>query len=405
MTEHVVETFEGCVHALKQNDLRQSLYDAAAIMMDRVLVNLHGKEHRNRRNQEALVFRKDIFLMYEKTILPRTLEETMAPFMEAGRGDLVDIGYRVMMNLTVDFTGIDRPERSAEETADLLRLLRAFSLAPALGQSLKDDADEKRAIIKDAMADFDKRYLTPSLEKRRAYRAKLDAGDITKDDLPKDVLMMLVLGQEKLEMSELDLLKEGIFYSLAGAHTTIHTLGHTINEIFNWLAAHPDDKARFKEDPFFFQQCTFEALRLHPSSPVAKRRALCSVDLGDQSAAEGDEVVVNLHAANRNTDIFGEDAATFNPHRTTPKGYFPYGLSMGHGMHACLGRNLAVGVVPKEGASAEDHQYGTVPLIVEALLKSGVQPDPDRLPKKDDAITRITFAQYPVLFKPEEALI
>lgn len=405
MTEHVVETFEGCVHALKQNDLRQSLYDAAAIMMDRVLVNLHGDEHRARRNQEALVFRKDIFLMYEKTILPLTLDETMAPFMAAGRGDLVDIGYRVMMNLTVDFTGIDRPERSAEETADLLRLLRAFSLAPALGQSLKDDADEKRAIIKDAMADFDARYLTPSLEKRRTYRAQLEAGEITKDDLPKDVLMMLVLGQEKLEMSELDLLKEGIFYSLAGAHTTIHTLGHTINEIFDWLEAHPEDKARFKEDPFFFQQCTFEALRLHPSSPVAKRRALCPVDLGDQSAEAGDDVVVNLHAANRNTEIFGDDAATFNPHRTVPKGYFPYGLSMGHGMHACLGRNLAVGTVPKASTKPENHQYGTVPLIVEALLKSGVQRDPDGQPKKDEGITRITFAQYPVLFKPEEALI
>lgn len=405
MTEHLVDTFDGCVHALKQNDLKQSLYDAAAIMMDRVLVNLHGAEHRARRNQEALVFRKDIFLMYEKTILPRTLEETMAPFIEAGRGDLVDIGYRVMMNLTVDFTGIDRPERSAEETADLLRLLRAFSLAPALGQSLKDDADEKRAIIKDAMAEFDKRYLKPSLDKRRQYRAKLEAGEITKDDLPKDVLMMLVMGQEKLEMSELDLLKEGIFYSLAGAHTTIHTLGHTINEIFEWLDAHPQDKQRFQDDPFFFQQCTFEALRLHPSSPVAKRRALCPVDLGGEQAQEGEEVVVNLHAANRNSEIFGADADRFNPHRSVPKGYFPYGLSMGHGMHACLGRNLAVGVVPKDGADPEGHQYGTVPLIVEALLKMGVQRDPDAAPKKDEGITRITFAQYPVLFKPDEALI
>lgn len=405
MTEHLVETFDGCVHALKQNDLKQSLYDAAAIMMDRVLVNLHGAEHRARRNQEALVFRKDIFLLYEKTILPRTLEETMAPFMAAGHGDLVDIGYRVMMNLTVDFTGIDRPERSAEETADLLRLLRAFSLAPALGQSLKDDADEKRAIIKNAMADFDARYLKPSLEKRRAFRQKLEAGEIAHSDLPKDVLMMLVMGQEKLEMSELDLLKEGIFYSLAGAHTTIHTLGHTINEIFEWLDEHPEDKERFKDDPFFFQQCTFEALRLHPSSPVAKRRALCPVDLGDQSAQEGDEVVVNLRAANRNTQIFGVDADRFNPHRSVPKGYFPYGLSMGHGMHACLGRNLAVGVVPKEGAAPEGHQYGTVPLIVEALLKSGVQRDPAATPQKDEAITRITFAKYPVLFKPQEALI
>ncbi|MEM7568522.1 MAG: cytochrome P450 [Pseudomonadota bacterium] len=406
MTEHVVESFSGCVHALKQSGLRQSLYDAAAIMMDRVLVNLHGEEHRKRRNQEAIVFRKDIFLHYEKNVLPKTLEETIAPMIEAGRGDLVDIGYRVMMNLTVDFTGIDRPERSAQETEDLLALLRAFSLAPALGQSLTDDAEEKKAIIKQAMADFDARYLTPSLERRRDAKAAVDAGKMDKDDLPKDVLMMLVLGQDDLGMTELDLLKEGIFYTLAGAHTTIHSLGHAIHELFEWLDAHPEDKARLKDDPFFIQQCMFESLRLHPSSPVAKRRASCPVSLeADQDVEEGEEVVVNLWSANRNTEIFGEDADRFNPHRTIPKGYFPYGLSMGYGMHACLGRNLAVGVVPKAGADPEDHQYGTVPLIVEALLRFGVQRDPEGTPRKDETITRTTWAQYPVVFKPEEALV
>lgn len=402
---HTVETFEGCVHALKQPDLRQSLYDAAAIMMDRVLVNLHGQEHRARRNQEAIVFRKDVFLDYEKNVLPRTLEETIAPFKAAGHGDLIDIGYRVMMNLTADFTGIDRPERSADETADLLRLLRAFSLAPALGQSLKDDADEKRAIIKAAMADFDETYLQPSLERRRQLRADFEADKIEKSDLPNDVLMMLVLGQEKLEMTELDLLKEGIFYSLAGAHTTIHSLSHAIHEILEWVKAHPEDIERLKEDPFFIQRCVFESLRLHPSSPVAKRRAVCPVSLKEDAVDEGGEVVVNLWSANRNTEMFGADADVFNPHREVPKGTFAYGLSMGYGMHACLGRNLAVGVVPKEGADPEDHQYGTVPLIVEALLKYGVQQDPDGKPKKDEAITRITWAEYPVLFKPEEALI
>ena len=112
MIEHEVRTYDGCVYALKQGDgLRQSLYDAAALMMSDVLVNLHGAEHKARRLVEGKIFRKDVFLHYEKNFLPRTLEETIRPFLEAGKGDLVDIGYRVMMNLTVDFAGIDRPER------------------------------------------------------------------------------------------------------------------------------------------------------------------------------------------------------------------------------------------------------------------------------------------------------
>ena len=74
-------------------------------------------------------------------------------------------------------------------------------------------------------------------------------------------------------------------------------------------------------------------------------------------------------------------------------------------MHACIGRNLAIGVEPRPNSTREDHQYGTVPLIVESLLRFGVQRDPEGEPRKDETITRITWSEYPVVFKPEEALI
>ena len=406
MAEYEVSSYDGCVHALKQPDLRQSLYDAAAIMMSDVLVNLHGKEHRARRLIEGTIFRKDVFLHYEKNFLPRTLDETIRPFLEDGRGDLVDIGYRVMMNLTVDFAGIDRPKRSHEETSELLRLLKDFSLAPALGQSLNDDIEPKKACIRKAMAEFDERFFTPSRRRREALLAEVEAGRMEKDELPDDVLMALILGQEKLQMTDEQFLQEGIFYMLAGAHTTIHSLAHAMHELFEWLDAHPEDIALLKDDPFFIQRCVFESLRLHPSSPVAKRRALCPVTLVEgEEVAEGEEVVVNMRQANRNPEFFGEDPDRYNPHREVTGGKTAYGLSMGYGMHACIGRNLAIGVEPRPNSTCEDHQYGTVPLIVESLLRFGVQRDPEGEPRKDETITRITWSEYPVVFKPEEALI
>lgn len=406
MGEHLVESFEDCIHALKQPDLRQSLYDAAALMMSDVLVNLHGKEHRARRLVEGTIFRKDVFLHYEKNFLPRTLHETIRPFLEAGRGDLVDIGYRVMMNLTVDFAGIDRRERSHEETSELLRLLKEFSLAPVLGQSLEGDVEPKKARIRKAMAEFDVRFFGPSRRRREALLADVEAGRLAKSDLPNDALMALLLGQDKLQMTDKQFLQEGIFYMLAGAHTTIHSLCHAVHELFEWLDKHPEDRPRLNTDPFFIQRCVFESLRLHPSSPVAKRRALCPVTLaaGDE-VPEGDEVVVNMWQANRNPELFGEDPETYNPHREVAASKMPYGLSMGYGMHACLGRNLAIGVEPRPNSTPEDHQYGVVPLIVESLLRLGVQRDPDGKPEKDETITRITWSEYPVIFKPEEALI
>lgn len=401
-----VHTYEGCVHALKQADLRQALYDEAALMMSDVLVNLHGAEHRARRLAESTIFRKDVFLHYEKNFLPRTLDETIRPFLEAGRGDLVDIGYRVMMNLTVDFAGIDRPERSHEETSELLRLLKEFSLAPALGQSLDGDVDPKKARIRRAMAEFEERFFNPSRRRREALLQEVEAGRLAREELPDDVLMALILAQDKLQMTDEQFLQEGIFYLLAGAHTTIHSLGHAVHELFEWLDKHPEDKPLLKSDPFFIQRCVFESLRLHPSSPVAKRRALCPVSLAEgKELASGEEVVLNLREANRNAELFGEDPDSYNPHRQIKGGKAPYGLSMGYGMHACIGRNLAIGVEPRPNSTADDHQYGTVPLIVEALLRFGVQRDPEGLPSKDETITRITWSEYPVIFKPEEALI
>jgi cytochrome P450 len=125
----VVSEYKHANETLRLTDLRQALYDEGAILMDKVLVNLHGDEHRARRSIEIKVFRRDFFEWYEKQVFPTTLRETLAPYLAAGKTDLVDFGFRVMMNLTADFSGVDRPERSPEETARLLRILRTFGKA------------------------------------------------------------------------------------------------------------------------------------------------------------------------------------------------------------------------------------------------------------------------------------
>jgi cytochrome P450 len=404
MTEHVTD-FAGCVEALRQPHLRQSLYDEAALMMKHAVVNLHGPEHRARRGAEAMMFRKDIFLDYERNVLPLVIDETLGPAFAEGKGDLVDLGYRVMLNLTVDFTGIDRPLRTREETDELLRLLRDFSLAPALGQSRPEDIEGKRARIAAAIADFHENFLSPSIERRRTLVDRWRRGEIEREELPRDVLTALLINEDKVTLTPEEWVQEGIFYVLAGAHTTIHSLSHAIHELLDWIDAHPEDKQRLRDDPFFIQQCVYESVRLHPSSPVAKRRALCPVHLsGGSELDEGEEVVIDLRLANQDDARFGGDASTFNPHRPV-SGTFRYGLSMGDGIHACIGRHLAIGVDPKPGVAPENHQYGMVPLIVRAMLKAGIQRDPDQAPEKDETVTRITWNHYPVIFRPEEAWV
>ena len=103
-------------------------------------------------------------------------------------------------------------------------------------------------------------------------------------------------------------------------------------------------------------------------------------------------------AANRDVGIFGPDAADYNPHRPASKLASPYGLSFGMGMHACIGLNLAAGMLPRADAREAEHQWGTVTLIVHELLRHGARPDPDHPGVVDRSTIRNNWSSYPLRF-------
>ncbi len=397
MTTHAIKTYREAGEALRHPDLRQALYDEGAILMEKVLVNLHGDEHRRRRNVEAKVLRRDYFRWYETKVFPRTLEETFAPYLAAGKVDAVDFGFRAMMNLTADFAGIDRPRRTPDETMQLLHILRTFGKAATLGQAT-GDREAIRAEIRAAIDEFDRDYFTPSCDRRRALIADLAAGRIGEDDLPRDVLVELLRNEAELSLSRDVLLKEIGFYLLAGAFTSIHTMTHALHEILGYIEAHPEAASRVRADRIFIQRCVHESTRLHPSSPTAGRKPTCPVRLpGGEAAGPDDYVSIELMTANRDTAVFGADAACYNPHRGTDKGLPPYGMSFGLGPHACIGLNMAVGVLPRPDTDPGTHQYGTVPLIIHALLKAGARRDPADAGVVDTSTIRNNWLRYPVL--------
>ncbi|MBL8335128.1 MAG: cytochrome P450 [Rhodoferax sp.] len=393
----VVSEYKHANETLRLTDLRQALYDEGAILMEKVLVNLHGEEHRARRGIEIKVFRRDFFEWYEKQVFPTTLRETLAPYLVAGKTDLVDFGFRVMMNLTADFSGVDRPRRTPEETATLLRILRTFGKAATLGQALGDKA-AIRAEIQQAMDEFDADFFRPSMARRQALLDQLARGEITEDALPRDVLVELLRAQAETPISHDVLMKEIGFFLLAGAFTSIHTLTHAMHDIFSWSASHPEDAPRYAQDPVFLQKAIHESMRLHPSSPTAGRRPTCPMHLpSGQDVTPEDLISVDLMAANRDTSIFGSDAADYNPHRPAPRGASAYGLSFGIGMHSCLGLTLAAGSVPRSGADAREHHLGTVSLIARALMQHGARPDPANPGVVDRSTIRNNWSTYPIL--------
>jgi cytochrome P450 len=392
-TEHVVlDRFEDVWGAFRRRDLRQGGYDEAAVILADCLMLLHGEEHKKRRRLENRLFRRGTFKWWESDLLPGVIQEALAPCLAAGGTDLLDLGYRTIMNLTALVAGVDRPLGTAEETDALKALTMKFSEGATLGHNLRD-RDVVREEVLAALAQFDEQFLAPSVARREALLDQYASGQLAEEDLPRDVLTVLLRNVDDLQLGPDVIRREIAFYLQAGAHSTANAFVHAVDEILRWREVHPD-RADQLDDALFLQRCVHETFRLHPASPVAVRRALADVEL---SSGRRLTTGMDLHAANRDSDVFGPSADRFDPERVLPDGIPPWGNTFGGGAHACIGMELDGGVPPRAEEPGE-HVLGTVTLMVAALLAHGVRPDPDSPPEADPHSSRPHFGSYKVLF-------
>jgi len=400
MEIHRVSAYHDVEHALRITDLKQSLYDEGKILMDNVLVTLHGDEHRQRRSIESQLFRKNFFRVYENEVFTDLLSETLNQFLTESALDLKELGYRIMVHLSLSFAGIDRIDGTVEEADAQHRLLIQLGQAATIGQ-FKGDREPIFQEIREAIDEFRERFFLPSRTRRLALLEQYRAGTLSEEDLPRDILTILLMHDAELAMPDELMVREVAFFYLAASHTSVHTLVHATNELFNWCEHQGQTPAEVVANAHQLQRFVLESMRLHPSSPEAWRRAEADITLADgRVVPEGDKVVVDLQTANRDTSVFGEDAAEFNPLRSVQGRISPAGMSFGGGMHVCLGMNLVAGTVLRDGESpkADNHQFGTITLIIKELIERGMRPNPDQAPKKIEASERDVWAIYPVLF-------
>ncbi|GGF57027.1 benzoate 4-monooxygenase [Mameliella alba] len=138
MAGQVIPDYHEITRVLTDRSMRQALYDEGGVVMDDVLLTLHGRDHHKRRVLEFSVLRRDDFSVYETEIFLPALAQVIGPLSASGGMDLIDFGYRVTMNLTADFAGLDRPEKSPEETEQLLKLVKNFSECATLTHVTRD---------------------------------------------------------------------------------------------------------------------------------------------------------------------------------------------------------------------------------------------------------------------------
>jgi cytochrome P450 len=101
------------------------------------------------------------------------------------------------------------------------------------------------------------------------------------------------------------------------------------------LLRNPDQLAALRADPGIADQAVEELMRYLSIAHTGVRAALSDVELGGQLIRAGESVTVSVQAANRDPAKFADpDTLDLRRHAT---GH----LSFGHGIHQCLGQQLA----------------------------------------------------------------
>lgn len=389
-----LSTYDECREALRHRALRQALYDEAAPLMEGVIVNLHGDAHRVRRRFENRLFRPDTFAWYETEIIPTIIDEVLQEPRRAGQAELLSVARRTMMTLAVRIAGIDVEADRLDEFAGLMERL-------AKGSTVSHATGDRHAVLQagiDALHEVAEQFIEPSVSRRQLVVDEVRDGRSDASFLPRDVVTTLLWASEELNLSEQDFLREIAYFPWVGSHSTSNQLVHAMHHLVTWIAEHPEDRDPLTHNPVLRQRFVHESLRLHPASPVALRQATEAVTLRSGREIEsGATVSLHLEAANRDGAIFGENADQFDPHRTLPDEVAPWGLSFGHGIHACLGQELAAGVPAHQMGGLEHHLLGAVVVMSGVLLAAGACPDPEDPAVIDASTTRTVFSRYPVL--------
>ena len=407
MSEHFVEKYDDAQKTLLEQDLHQALYEADTVFLPKTVVCLHGEEHRRKRKVFLGVFNRRFFRHYQNYVFPNAIKETMDPCIRDQCGDMAKFAYRVLINLTADSAGIDR-KNTEKDTDRLLELLSKLGHAPTIGQ-LTGDTDKKRLLeeLDEALNAFQTEFFEDSLQKRHQLVEKYNNSVISKEELPQDAITAQLIAyptDEDLPYEER--MKDAAFFILAGAFTTANSLMNMVNNALDWFDEKPEDRQNLMNDPILMQKFIWENSRLHPASPITKRKALCPVHLPDgRNASTNDYVTVDLTKTNRDEDLFGLDAQEFNPHRTPLNGLPLHGLSFGNGRHVCIGQTLAVGTkISENNKDAEETEVGTIALVMRELLRHGIARNPEKKAIIDESTTRRHFSTLPFIFDSDLAV-
>jgi cytochrome P450 len=217
----------------------------------------------------------------------------------------------------------------ADAAVDYAQQIPVRVIARILGVS-SDMADSFTGWVRDVLefADDDERrsqgadQLLEYFESQLAQRRRVPGDDLLSELLSTEV--------DGAPLDEAIILGMAALILIAGVDTTWSAIGSSL-----WhLATNPDDQKRLVAEPDLMPTAMEELLRAF--APVTTRAMVTGdVEVGGCPMKEGDKVLMNFPAANRDPEVFDrpDDVVLDRAHNRH--------VAFGSGIHRCAGSNLA----------------------------------------------------------------
>ena len=219
---------------------------------------------------------------------------------------LVDVAAEVPMQMICILLGVPESER--------------HWLFEAIEPSFDFGGSRKASITRLSVEEAGSRMYAYGQELIAAKRAQ-----------PSDDMLSVVVNSADPELSDIE---SYLFFNLlfsAGAETTRNEIAGGLLA----LAEHPDAYRELRADPAVLPTAIEEMVRWTAPSPSKRRTVTRPATLGGQSLEPGQKVLVWEGSANRDGTVFADPGQFDIRRKPNPH------MGFGHGVHYCLGANLA----------------------------------------------------------------
>lgn len=229
---------------------------------------------------------------------------------------------------------------SVRELLEKISLMKDFDIVEDLAEPVPQEVLAKVLGFDDVSRKRNRElvlnFVTANLETRASKQAEFREFLLEKvrekiANPGDDYLSQMCLAEHDGErFSESELVGMVMGFALAGHHTSINAIASML-----WRLSNYDVKEMYLSNPEIGAKIVEETLRCDPPIHLEGRTTTSEVVVGGVVIPEGESIALIYASANYDERQF-ENPESFNPQRSSLQH-----LAFGHGIHTCIGMNLA----------------------------------------------------------------